>query len=412
MTGTSLGQLAQGIRVEVPVPVASDIEVSFVMPCLNEAETLEGCIRAANACIAQNQLRGEVIIGDNGSTDGSQDIARRLGARVVDVPRKGYGNALLGGIRAARGRFVIMGDSDMSYDFGDAMKFVSRLRSGDELVMGNRFDAAGGGGVQPGAMPLKNRYLGNPVLTWIGRVLFRCPARDFHCGLRGMRKEAFERMDVRSPGMEFASEMVIKATFKGMRISEVPVKLHPDGRSRPPHLKPWRDGWRHLRFMICHSPRWALLIPGIVLLTAGLLGGAAVAAGDVRVLGVNLGVHTLVAAALAVILGHQWVMAGMVMRVFGLRTEIGRPGAWAERIAGWVNFERGLIAGAALTLAGLAPMLWVVWRWAQGGYGTLEPRRTLRPMLVGATILVLGVQTALAAVIGAMFRMRRDADVA
>lgn len=381
------------------------------MPCLNEAETLEGCIQAAMACIRRNNLRGEVIVADNGSTDGSQAIAERNGARVVPVSKKGYGSALQGGFEAARGRFLIMGDSDLSYDFSDAMKFIERLRAGDELVMGNRFDVRGGGGVQPGAMPLKNRYLGNPVLTSIGRVLFSCPARDFHCGLRAFTKEAFARMGARSPGMEFASEIVIKATLSGMRISEVPIKLHPDGRSRPPHLKPWRDGWRHLRFMLCHSPRWTLFVPGFALLACGLVVGGLVAMGGIKIGGVALDVHTLIAAALAVLIGYQWVMTGLVMRVFGLTTEIGPPSDSLSRFARAWSLERGLIVGGAMCVMGLAPMLWVVGEWVRSDFGPLDVGITLRPMLVGATVIALGVQTVMMAVVAAMFRMRRDASV-
>ena len=277
--------------------------------------------------------------------------------------------------------------------------------------MGNRFDARGGGGVQPGAMPLKNRYLGNPVLTTVGRLLFRCPARDFHCGLRGFSRDAFSRMGARSPGMEFASEIVIMATLKSMRITEVPVRLHPDGRTRPPHLKPWRDGWRHLRFMVCFSPRWTLFAPGVVLFLAGLATTVLVAPGDVHVWGVSFGLHTLVAAILAVLVGHQWIMAGMVMRVFGLHTEIGPPSDFVRRVGRWFTFERGLIIGATLAALGLLPMLLVVWEWREAGFGALEPTRTLRPMLIGAALMVLGVQTALTAIVGSMFRMRRDADV-
>lgn len=401
--------------VEVPVSAAApagEVEVSFVLPCLNEAETIAGCIAAAMTCIRENNLAAEVIIADNGSTDGSQAIATAAGARVVPVARKGYGNALIGGIEAARGRFIIMGDSDLSYDFGEGMKFVERLRRGDDLVMGNRFDRRGGGGVQPGAMPLKNRYLGNPVLSAVGRLLFSCPARDFHCGLRGFSKDAYRRMNVRTPGMEFASEIVIKATLHGMTISEVPVKLHPDGRSRPPHLKPWRDGWRHLRFMMCHSPRWTLLIPGLLLLLLGAAAWAVVGLGTVKIGGVALDVHTLIAASLAALIGYQWIMTALVMRVFGLSGEIGPPSDTVSRFARLWSLERGLIAGGVLCLAGLAPMLWVVVQWARADFGPLEIGQTLRPMLLGATIIALGAQTVMTAIVCAMFRMTARPDLA
>jgi len=371
--------------------VSGGLEVSFVMPCLNEAETLEGCIVEAMACIERHGLRGEVVIADNGSTDGSQAIARRCGARVVEVAAKGYGNALMGGIEGAQGRFIIMGDSDLSYDFGEGMRFVERLRAGADLVMGNRFK----GGIMPGAMPLKHRYLGNPVLSTLGRIVFRVPVRDFHCGLRAFTKDAYRRMDVRTTGMEFASEVVIKARLKDMRIEEVPVRLRKDGRSRPPHLRSWRDGWRHLRFMLCLSPRWTLFVPGVALFALGLVLGVAVAAGPVTVAGVRLDVHTLVAASLMMIVGYQAAVAGAAMRIYALNEEIGPPSPFLTRMFGVFTLERGVLAGAALTLAGLASTAIPVAAWVRSGFGELNPEVTLRPMLVGALLLALGIETVL-----------------
>lgn len=413
--------LTRGLPIEVQIPATirepspaahpgpGDVEVSFVMPCLNEAETLEGCIDAAMACIRENHLAGEVIVADNGSTDSSQEIARRAGARVVDVSQKGYGSALMGGFAAARGKYLIMGDSDQSYDFGEAMKFIERLRLGDDLVMGNRFDFAGGGGIQSGAMPFKNRYLGNPVLSWFGRLLFKVPARDFHCGLRAFTKDAYASLDARSPGMEFASEIVIKAALRGMKISQVPITLHKDGRNRPPHLRPWRDGWRHVRFMVCLSPRWTLFLPGLLFLAIGLVLGALVAVRPLFIAGVGLDVHTLVGASLAVLIGYSWVTAALVMRVFGLTSEIGPPSHRLGSLARHMTFELGLILGGALSLLGLLPMLWVLWQWAARDFGPLDLQTTVRPMIIGATTVALGVQTVLMSVICAMFRMRRDA---
>ena len=244
------------------------IELSIIMPCLNEAETLEVCVRKALAYLDRSGITGEVIVGDNGSTDGSQDIALRCGASVVDIPLRGYGAALYGATLAARGKYIVMGDSDDSYDFSNLDPFVAKLREGYDLVMGNRF----AGGIKLGAMPWKNRYIGNPILSTIGKMLFRCPAGDFHCGLRGYSKEAFTRMDLRTTGMEFASEMVIKATLNRMKITEVPTTLSPDGRSRPPHLRPYRDGWRHLRFMLLFSPNWLFLYPGLGVMSLGRRG--------------------------------------------------------------------------------------------------------------------------------------------
>ena len=256
-----------------PESKARPIEVTIVMPCLNEAETLETCIRKAMGYLEHSGVSGEIVIGDNGSTDGSQQIALRCGARVVKVSMRGYGAALYGASLAARGKYIIMGDSDDSYDFSHLDPFVEKLREGYDLVMGNRFK----GGIKPGAMPWKNRYIGNPILSTIGKILFHCPASDFHCGLRSYSKDAFTRMDLRTTGMEFASEMVIKATLSGMKITEVPTTLSPDGRTRPPHLRPYRDGWRHLRFMLLFSPNWLFLIPGLFLMMAGLAGSLVLA---------------------------------------------------------------------------------------------------------------------------------------
>lgn len=383
------------------------IELSIVMPCLNEAQTIGGCVEAAQRCIEANGLNAEIIVADNGSTDGSQAIAERAGARVVPVVKKGYGNALLGGFSAARGTYIIMGDSDLSYDFGESMKFVAKLREGHDLVMGNRFDFDGGGGIKPGAMPFKNRYLGNPVLSWIGRVLFDCPVRDFHCGLRGFTREAFDKLAVRTTGMEFASEIVIKATLRRMRITEVPITLHKDGRDRPPHLRPWRDGWRHLRFMLCLSPRWTLFVPGLVLLALGLVLGALVAFGPLVVAGVSFDVHTLIAASLAVIVGSQWVGTALLMRAFALTSEIGPPSRKLDKWVRHLTFENGLIAGGLLCLLGLAPIAWVLIQWARTGFGPLEVTQTLRPMIAGATAIALGAQSLLISLLAAMFRMRR-----
>jgi len=275
------------------------MEVTILMPCLNEAETLADCIAAAQRGLSNAGVKGEILIADNGSTDGSQDIARKLGARVVDVPEKGYGNALRTGMEAAAGQFLIMGDSDLSYDFAEIKPFVEKLRAGADLVMGCRMPA-GGGKIIPGAMPWKHRWIGNPVLTFIGRLLFRCPAHDFHCGLRALTKDAFHKMDLRTTGMEFASEMVIKASLRGLRIEEVPITLHKDGRSRPPHLRSWRDGWRHLRLMLLSTPRWLILYPGLVMLVTSVgffacLMIAPIAAGEV-----NFDLSTLEIASLLV----------------------------------------------------------------------------------------------------------------
>ncbi len=384
---------------------AEALEVSFVMPCLNEARTLEACIRAAQRCLTQHGLAGEVVIADNGSTDGSQEIARRCGGRVVDVAAKGYGHALKGGIAAARGRIIVMGDADDSYDFGEAWPMIERLRAGDDLVMGNRFK----GRIMPGAMPFKHRYLGNPVLSRLGRIVFRVPVGDFHCGLRAFTRAAYDQLDVRTTGMEFASELVIKAQTRGMRLSEVPITLRKDGRGRPPHLRSWRDGWRHLRFMLTLSPRWTLFIPGAALTAIGLLLGGLVATGPLVLGGVRLDIHTLIAAALMVIVGYQAMFAGAAMRLFALQAQIGPPSGFLQRSARYFSLERGVIAGALVTLAGVACIAVPTLIWVRHGFGDLNPEQTLRPMIVGSVLIALGVETVLMSFVLSMLKSGNDA---
>src|SRR5271170_6359060 len=287
------------------------------MPCLNEAETLARCIEKAKLGLQNSGVRGEILIADNGSTDGSQAIAEKSGARLVAVKARGYGSALIGGVRAASGEWIIMGDADDSYDFSDVTGFVKKFQAGDELVMGCRLPV-GGGTILPGAMPWKNRWLGNPVLSFTGRLFFKCPAHDFHCGLRGFTKDAFEKMDLQTTGMEFASEMVIKTTLKKMKITEVPVTLSKDGRSRPPHLKPWRDGWRHLRFMLLFSPRWLFLMPGIFLSLLGVVFAAPLSFGDFQAGAIQFNVGTLAVAGMTVIIGFQLIAFAFFTKVFAI----------------------------------------------------------------------------------------------
>jgi glycosyltransferase involved in cell wall biosynthesis len=364
-------------------------ELSVVMPCLNEAETIERCIVKAQASFQKHGISGEVVIGDNGSTDGSQGIATRLGARVIPVRARGYGSALRGGIEAARGKYVIMGDSDDSYDFSSIEPFVSRLREGNDLVMGNRFK----GGIMPGAMPWKHRWIGNPVLTGIGRIFFGSPAGDFHCGLRAFSKEAYHRMDLRTTGMEFASEMVIKSTLLGLRISETPIILHKDGRSRPPHLRSWRDGWRHLRFMLLFCPFWLFLVPGALMLLLGLSAGAWLLGEARKVGGLELDVHTLLIMSLLCAVGYQTMIFGTFTKLFAVTEGFHPPHPLLERFKRWVNLEKGLIVGLLLVAGGLTWILTSVLAWKKTGYGTLDPRVTMRQMIPGVTILSLGVET-------------------
>lgn len=365
-------------------------EITILMPCLNEAETLATCIDKAQAFLSRTGIDGEVVIADNGSTDGSQEIARAHGARVVPIPIRGYGAALLGGIRAARGRYVIMGDSDDSYDFSALDPFVMKLREGYQLVMGNRFR----GGIKPGAMPKLHRYLGNPVLTGIGRLFFRSPSGDFHCGLRGFDRTALLALDLQTPGMEFASEMVIKATIAKLRIAEVPTTLSPDGRSRPPHLRSWRDGWRHLRFLLLFSPRWLFLYPGFTLFAAGLLGMAWLLPGPRILAGLTFDIHTLTYAALAITIGYQSMLFWTFAKVYGMRERIVPPDPWFRNLMGVVTLERGLILGLALLLLGVGLSIGALFVWDTAQFGQLAPGRTMRLVIPSAAAILLAFETA------------------
>ena len=378
------------LRHEAGEPTA--IEVSIVMPCLNEAETVARCIQKAQRAAAGLGLRAEVVVADNGSTDGSAVIARELGARVVEVPRKGYGSALIGGVEASQGEFVVMGDADDSYDFGEIGPFIDRLRAGDDLVVGNRFT----GRIEPGAMPWLHRWLGNPVLSNLTRAFFHTPVGDTHCGLRAFRKDAFERMQLRATGMEFASEMVIKASLKGMRISEVPVVLHPDGRSRPPHLRTWRDGWRHLRFMLLFSPRWLFLYPGLALFAAGVVLSAALLPGPLRIGGVRLDVHTLLVAGFLALLGYQLVLFAVFTKIFAVREGFHPPHPTLERLFRYVTLEVGLAVGALMALAGVIGMIAAVVSWHAVGFGNLDPSLTMREVIPAVVLMALGTQTVFA----------------
>ena len=367
------------------------IEVSVVMPCLNEAESLGICIQKANDALQALGINGEVIVADNGSSDGSQAIARGLGARIVDVKAKGYGSALLGGITAACGRFVIMGDADDSYDFSAIGPFVEKLRDGNDLVMGNRF----AGGIRPGAMPALHRYLGNPVLSRIGRLFFNSPVGDFHCGLRGFRKAAIERLDLRTTGMEFASEMIVKATLMDLRITEVPTTLSPARRTRQPHLRTWRDGWRHLRFLLVYSPRWLFLYPGAFLMLAGLLVGGWLIPGPRRIGTVGFDVHTLLYAAGAIIIGFQSVVFAFFTKIFAISEGLLPEDPRLTKAFKYITLETGLAAGSLLVVAGLAGSLYAFIHWSLGSFGALDATRTLRIVIPSLTALMLGSEVIL-----------------
>lgn len=373
------------------------------MPCLNEAETLATCIRKAQAAFNEAHIHGEVIVADNGSTDGSQAIASGLGARVVAVVAKGYGNALMGGIAAARGRFVVMGDSDDSYDFGHIPRFLEQLRKGSDLVMGNRFR----GGIQPTAMPLSHRYLGNPGLTALGRLFFGSPCGDFYCGMRGFSKAAYERLDLRTTGMEFATEMVVKSTLLKLKIAEVPTTLSPDGRGRSPHLRTWRDGWRTLRFFLLYSPRWLFLYPGAALMLIGMVAGAWLLPGPRRVGAVIFDVHTLLYAAIAVLLGFQAIAFAFFTKLFAISEGLHPPDPLLDRMFRYITLEVGLVVGALLVVGGLLISVYAVHYWETQNFGPLDMSRTFRLVIPGALCLTLGVQGIFSSFFLSVLSMRR-----
>jgi len=373
--------------------MSDELELTIVMPCLNEAETLERCIVKAKGYLERSGIAGEVVIGDNGSTDGSQEIARKAGARVVDVPRRGYGAAIMGAVEAAKGKYVIMGDSDDSYDFTNLDKYVEKLREGNDLVMGNRFK----GGVQPGAMPFLHKYLGNPVLSFIGRLFFRSDIGDFHCGLRGFRQDLVSRLGLQTTGMEFASEMVVKSTLFKVKIAEVPTTLAPDGRSRPPHLRTWRDGWRHLRFLLIYSPRWLYTIPGITLMLLGLLVGGAIVHGPKRVAGVTLDTNTLLYAGTAVIVGFQALVFGILTRVYGMVTGFLPKKQVLDWFTAHNTLEKGLVAGIIVLVGGLAGSIYAVLSWRHNDFGLLVYPDILRVVIPSVVAIILGFQIMLGA---------------
>jgi glycosyltransferase involved in cell wall biosynthesis len=374
-------------KVEVESATA-ECELSIVMPCLNEAETLATCIAKAQKSLHDLHIAGEIIIADNGSTDGSQSIAARMGARVVPVAARGYGSALMGGIAAARGKYIIMGDADDSYDFTNLEPFIRSLRAGNELVMGNRFQ----GGIQAGAMRPLHKYLGNPVLTGIGRLLFSSPCGDFHCGLRGFSKAAVKRLDLRTTGMEFASEMVVKATLHKLRIAEVPTSLSPDGRSRPPHLRSWRDGWRHLRFLLLYSPRWLFLYPGLFLMLLGTLVSGWLLLGPRVIEGVTLDVHTLLYAAMAIVLGFQTVAFALFTKIFAISEGLLPEDPRLNTLFRYIKLESGLILGGLLLLAGIIISIYALSSWGAQSFGPLNPSVTLRMVIPAVTLICLGLQ--------------------
>ncbi len=366
-----------------------DPELTILMPCLNEAETLGFCIDKATDFLERSGISGEILIADNGSSDDSVEIARSHGARVVRVEEKGYGSALRGGIEAARGQYVIMGDADASYDFGALDPFVEKLRQGYDLVMGNRFR----GGMEPGAMPLLHRYLGNPVLSGIGKLLFQTPVGDFHCGLRGFSRQSILDLDLTTTGMEFASEVVVRSSLARQSMTEVPTTLSQDGRSRPPHLRSWRDGWRHLRFLLLFSPSWLFLYPGLALIVSGLLAMLWLLAGPRHLGTITLDVNTLVYCAAAIVCGYQSVVFALFAKVFAIDADLLPYDPTVKRLKRRLRLEYGILIGALLFVGGLGAAFYAVGSWRAVAFGDLDPAESLRIVIPSATAMIIGAQT-------------------
>lgn len=367
------------------------IELSIVMPCLNEAETLKICIQKAQRFLKSNKVVGEIVIADNGSTDGSQQIAEVNGARLVKVPNKGYGNALRGGIEAASGTYIIMADADDSYDFEHLMPYVTKLREGHDLVMGNRFT----GGIKPGAMPFLHKYLGNPVLSFLGRLFYDIKIGDFHCGLRGFSKEAYTKMDLKTTGMEFASEMIVKSKLNDLKIIEVPTILYPDGRSRKPHLKTWSDGWRHLRFLMLYSPNWLFLIPAVILMLVGLVTSILLISQPVMVEGIIFDIHTLMYSSGMVLVGFQFMVFYALTKIFAVENGLLPKSERYNKLFKYINLEKGLIIGVVLLVVGFALSYKGLSIWKSSDFGMLKPTDTFRVIIPAVFTILLGVQVIL-----------------
>ncbi len=392
--------------VDDPEPAQAQVELSVVIPCLNEADTLNECIEKAQHAMRAAGIEGEVIVADNGSTDGSIEIAQKSGARLVRVAERGYGSALMGGISAARGKFIVMGDADASYDFEQIPRFVEKLREGPDLVQGCRLPS-GGGTVLPHAMPLLHRWWGNPLFSLMARRWFQAPVHDVYCGMRGFRKDAYDRLDQQCTGMEFATEMIIKASLFGLRIAEVPITLHPDGRKQhAPHLKTFRDGWRTLRFFLIYSPRWLFLIPGAALILLGIL-GYCLALPGVEIGRIRLDVHTLLFASVAILCGYQAILFAIFTKTFAIGEGLIPEDPRLSRFFDFVNLERGLAVAIAATLIGLALMAEALNQWRVADFGRLNYSITMRWVIPGATLTALGFQTVLSSFFVSILGLRR-----
>lgn len=368
------------------------MELTILMPCLNEEKTLRTCIEKAQKFLDTHNVDGEILISDNGSTDNSHSIVAELHAqderiRLVEVTEKGYGAALINGCNEARGKYVIMGDSDDSYDFLNLMPFLEKLREGYELVMGNRFK----GGIEKGAMPPLHKYLGNPVLSFIGRVLYRSDIKDFHCGLRGYNKESILKLNLHTLGMEYASEMVVKATLHKLKITEVPTTLRKDGRDRPPHLRSWSDGWRHLSFLLMHAPSWLFLLPGIVLSFLGVISGLAIALFNVNLFGIHFDVNTLVYSAVSTIIGFQLILYYILTKKYAANTKF-IPATKIDNLLIKITMNKGIFIGALLFLLGIIVSVFALVIWSNHGFGDLNATCMLRITIPALTTLVCGLQ--------------------
>ena len=380
-----------------------DIQISVVMPCLNESATVGTCVTKALETLRRHGIRGEVVVADNGSTDGSQQIAANQGARVIPVETRGYGSALRAGITAARGEFILMGDADDSYDFSQLPAFLRKLEEGYDLVMGNRFQ----GEILPGAMPPLHRYLGNPVLTGLGRLFFKSPLGDFHCGLRAFRKDAIERLQLRTLGMEFASEIIVKAATFGLRVTEIPTTLSPDGRNRASHLRTWHDGWRHLRFLLLYSPRWLFLYPGFALLLVGVLASVWLLPGPRVVGNVGFDVHTLLFAAMAILIGFQSILFATFSKVFAISEGLLPEDKRLNRLFAYITLEVGLVVGFLLVLGGAGAWIFSLEYWRIHHFGALDPEKTMRFVIPGMVFFTLGFQIILSSFFLSVLGMAR-----
>lgn len=380
-----------------------DLSLSILMPCLNEAETINLCVTKAKEFIAANEIQGEVIVADNGSTDGSQKLAEEAGARVIHIPDKGYGNALLGGIKAARGNYIIMGDADDSYNFLELKSFLMALDAGYDLVMGNRFM----GGIKPKSMPFLHRYLGNPILSWLGRLFFKNDIGDFHCGLRGFRKDTILSLDLQTTGMEFASEMIVKASLKKLKITEVPTILYPDGRSRPPHLRTWSDGWRHLRFLLLYSPRWLFYYPGIVLMIFGLALSIWLLPEPRQVGSLTLDINTLMYAALLTILGLQAVSFSLLTRVYAISVGLLPQDTDIQRLTRWGSLEKGIVIAILMMAVGLTSSVGALTYWSINSFGDIDPSFSMRLVIPGTILFAMGFQILLSSFFLSILQTKR-----